>query len=82
MTRSSDNKERKEDFDHIASLLEIESEDDAHKVLMKETKNGKRDMITFIIETREVLNNLSPKDSDGNTLTLYQHWKICEGKVC
>ena len=54
-------------------MLVIEPKDDAHKLLMKETKWGKRCINILLSESREVLANMSSNDSDGHTLALCSH---------
>ena len=49
-------------------MLDIEPSDEAHKLFMKETKGGKRDINILLSESREVLTNMSSKDSDGKLL--------------
>ena len=73
LTRS----QRKEDFDHVMSMLEIDPEDDAHKLLMKVTKSGIRDINTLLSEKKDYLTTLESKDADGNTLTL-DKWEASE----
>ena len=69
--------QRKEDFYHVVSMIEIVPEDDAHKLPMKETKIGERDVNTLLTEKSEVLKSTSSKDSDGHTITLGT-WEVNE----
>ena len=52
------------------SMLQIVPEDDAHKLLIVQTKSGARDINDILSMEREVLNDSTSVDSDGNALTL------------
>ena len=44
--------QRKQDFNHIMSILGVEPEDNAHKLFMALTQNGKRSIIAMLHEDR------------------------------
>ena len=67
LTRGDRNKK---DFDHIISLLDVEPEDNAHKLFMALTQKGKQNMVTILTMDRSELKDLSATDTDGNVLTL------------
>ena len=69
--------QRKQDFDHIMSMLEVASEDNAHKLFMALTQKGNRSIITILNMDRSGLKDLKAADADGNTLTL-DDWEVSE----
>ena len=69
--------QRKQDFNHIMSILELEKEDTAHKLLMALTQNAKRSIISILNLDRSSLKDLGATDTDGNDLAL-DDWEVSE----
>ena len=62
--------QRKKDFYHIMSTLEVDPEDNTHKLLMILTKSANRSIITILNMDKLDLKNLTTKDSYENKLSL------------
>ena len=69
--------QRKQDFNHIVSILEVESQDTAHELLMALTQNAKRSIISILNLGRSSLKDLAAAVADGNNLTLGD-WEVSE----
>ena len=69
--------QRKQDFNHVMSILEVEPEENALKLFMALTQNGKRSIITISNEDRKTLKDLKATDADNNTLAL-DDWEVSE----
>ena len=50
--------QRKEDFDHIISVLEVEPKHDVHKLFMALTQKGKQSIITILNMDKSGLKDL------------------------
>ena len=69
--------QRKQDFNHVMNILEAEPEDNAHKLFMALTQNGKRNIISTLHEERATLKDLRATDADNNTLK-FDDWEVSE----
>ena len=69
--------QRKEDFDCIMSVLEVEPEHDVHKLFMALTQKGKQSMITILNMDKSGLKDLKATDADRNALIL-DDWEVSE----
>ena len=69
--------QRKQDFNHIMSILEVEPEDNAYKLLMALTQNAKRSIVSILNLDRNCLKELTAIDDDGNNLAL-DDWEVSE----
>ena len=69
--------QRKQDFNHIMSILEVEPEDTAHKLFMALTQNAKRSIISMLNLDWSNLEDLGAADTDGNNLAL-DDWEVSE----
>ena len=67
--------QRKEDFDYIMSVLEVEPEHDVHKLFMALTEKGKQSMITILNMHKSGLKDLKATDTDGSILA-FDDWKV------
>ena len=69
--------QRKEDFDCIMSVLEVEPKHDAHKLSMALTQKGKQSMITILNMDKSGLKDLKATDTDGRILA-FNDWEVSE----
>ena len=67
--------QRKEDFDYIMSVLEVEPEHDVHKLFMALTQKGKQSMITILNMDKSGLKDLKATDTDGSILA-FDDWEV------
>ena len=62
--------QRKQDFHHILSILEFETESNVHKLFVELIEEGRRSFITFLNLSRSELQNLKTTDYNGNIIKL------------
>ena len=56
-------------------IMDLDTEDTAHKFLVSLAKNGKRSVKTLLGNNRQVIKDLSVKDVEGKTLS-FDDWKV------
>ena len=67
--------QRKQDFDHIISILEVEPQNNAYKLFIALTQKDKHSIVTILKLDRSSLKDLEATDADNNTLAL-DDWEI------
>ena len=68
---------RAQEFDHILGILELEPEDNAHKLLMALINNKKRSITTILLKDKNNLRILSSPDTDRKSMNL-DDWEVTE----
>ena len=61
--------QRKLDFEHVMSMLELEPEDSAYKLFMALTQNAKRMILPIMQMNKAELKDLKAECSEGKSLT-------------
>ena len=69
--------QRKQDFNCIMPMLEVEPQDTAHKLFMALSQNAKHSIISILNLDRSSLKDLGATDTDGNNLAL-DDWEVSE----
>ena len=69
--------QRKQDFNHVVSILEAEPQNNARELFIALTQNGKRSVVTILNEDRSGLKDLVAADADGNALA-FDGWEVSE----
>lgn len=69
--------QKKQDFNHVMSILEVEPQDNAHKLFMALTQNAKRSIVSILNLDRSSLKDLAAADADDNNLAL-DDWEVSE----
>ena len=67
--------QRKQDFEHVMSMLELEPEDSAYKLFVALTQNAKRIILPIMQMNKADSKDLKATDSEGNSLT-FDPWEI------
>ena len=65
------------EFDHIIAMLELDPEDNKHKLLMAQTKNKERSVTVILKSDEKQLTSLSSPDTDGKVMQL-NDWEVKE----